>query len=81
MKFETKNKPELYGSSYSDGGASFEWLIDKQNKKKPIPIKLVSNEMIPIAAPAKHKNPPISSKSVTMNSIIGTIPDKNVLEK
>jgi len=29
MKFETKNKPELYGSSYSDGGASFEWLIDK----------------------------------------------------
>ncbi len=29
MKFETKNKPELFGSSYSDGGASFEWLIDK----------------------------------------------------
>jgi hypothetical protein len=33
MKFETKNKPELYcynGTEYySDGGASFEWLIDK----------------------------------------------------
>ena len=27
MKFETKNKPELF--SYSDGGASFEWVIDK----------------------------------------------------
>ena len=49
--------------------------------KKPIPIKLVSNVIIPITAPPKHKNPPISSKSVTMNSIIGTMPDKNVLEK
>ena len=33
MKFETNNKPELYcynGTEYySDGGASFEWLIDK----------------------------------------------------
>ena len=29
MKFETKNKPELFGTNYSDGGASFEWLIDK----------------------------------------------------
>ena len=47
---------------------------------KPIPIKLVSNEIIPIVAPTKHKNPPNSSKSVTMNNIMGTIPDKNVLE-
>ena len=31
MKFETKNKPELF--SYSDGGASFEWLIDKLRAK------------------------------------------------
>ena len=33
MKFETKNKPDLFcynGTEYySDGGASFEWLIDK----------------------------------------------------
>ena len=49
--------------------------------KNPILIKLVSNEMIPIAAPIKHKNPPRSSKNVTTNNIIGTMPDKIVLEK
>ena len=50
MKFETKNKPDLFcynGTEYySDGGASFEWLIDKLRDSGAFGLK--KNETIHI---------------------------------